>query len=288
MPRAIWTGAISFGLVTVPVRLFSAVNRKTVSFNQLDASDNGRIAQKRVNPRTGEEVPYERIVKGYAVAPDRYVVVTNEELDALEPEKTRTIDIEDFVDLGEIDPIFYDHPYYLAPGPGGAKPYRLLLDAMRETGKVAIARVVIRSKESLVAIRPVGDVLELSTMLFADEVADPARIDDLPDPDDVKTTKKELAIAKQLVESLAGPFEPEKYQDEYREQVLALIERKAAGEEIAVQEAPEVKPTEVPDLMSALRASLDAVRGDGSAEPVAKRKAPAKSRQKTASKGPAQ
>jgi len=285
MPRAIWTGAISFGLVTVPVRLFSAVNRKTVSFNQLDATDNGRIAQKRVNPRTGEEVPYERIVKGYAVAPDRYVVVTNEELDALEPEKTRTIDIEDFVDLGEIDPIFYDHPYYLAPGPGGAKPYRLLLDAMRETGKVAIARVVIRSKESLVAIRPVGDVLELSTMLFADEVADPARIDDLPDPDDVKTTKKELAIAKQLVESLAGPFEPEKYQDEYREQVLALIERKAAGEEITVQEAPEVKPTEVPDLMSALRASLDAVRGDGSAESAPKRKAPAKSRQKTASKG---
>ena len=288
MPRAIWTGAISFGLVTVPVRLYSAVNRKTVRFNQLDASDNGRIAQKRINPRTGEEVPYERIVKGYAVAPDSYVVITNEELDALEPEKTRTIDIEDFVDLSEIDPIFYDHPYYLAPGPGGAKPYRLLLDAMRETGKVAIARVVIRSKESLVAIRPGGDVLELSTMLFADEVADPARIDDLPDPDDVKTTKKELAIAKQLVESLAGPFEPEKYQDEYREQVLALIERKAAGEEIAVQEAPEVKPTEVPDLMSALRASLDAVRGDGSAEPAPKRKAPATSRQKTASKGPSQ
>jgi len=286
MPRAIWTGAISFGLVTVPVRLYSAVNRKTVSFNQLDSSDNGRIAQKRVNPRTGEEVPYERIVKGYAIAPDSYVVITNEELDALEPEKTRTIDIEDFVDLSEIDPIFYDHPYYLAPGPGGAKPYRLLLDAMRETNKVAIARVVIRSKESLVAIRPAGDVLEMSTMLFADEVADPNRIDELPDPDEVKTTDKELSIAKQLVDSLAGPFEPEKYKDEYREQVLALIERKAAGEEIAVQEAPETTPTEVPDLMSALQASLDAVRGGekgGKAAP--KRKAPARGRQKTASKG---
>jgi DNA end-binding protein Ku len=298
MPRAIWTGAISFGLVTVPVRLYSAVNRKTVSFNQLDSSDNGRIAQKRVNPRTGEEVPYERIVKGYAIAPDSYVVITNEELDALEPEKTRTIDIEDFVEQSEIDPIFYDHPYYLAPGPGGAKPYRLLLDAMRETGKVAIARVVIRSKESLVAIRPAGDVLEMSTMLFADEVSDPTRIDELPDPADVKTTDKELAIAKQLVDSLAGPFEPEKYKDEYREQVLALIERKAAGEEIAIQEAPEATPTEVPDLMSALQASLDEVRkrtGGGGAAPddgkKGAKKAPARSRksgskgQKAASKG---
>ena len=284
MPRAIWTGAISFGLVTVPVRLYSAVNRKTVSFNQLDSSDNGRIAQKRINPRTGEEVPYERIVKGFAVAPDSYVVITNEELDALEPEKTRTIDIEDFVEQSEIDPIFYDHPYYLAPGPGGAKPYRLLLDAMRETDKVAIARVVIRSKESLVAIRPAGDVLEMSTMLFADEVADPTRIDELPDPGDVKTTDKELKIAKQLVDSLAGPFEPDKYKDEYREQVLALIERKAAGEEIAVQEAPEATPTEVPDLMSALQASLDAVRGADKKE-APKRRSPGTSRQKSAAKG---
>jgi DNA end-binding protein Ku len=287
MPRAIWTGAISFGLVTVPVRLYSAVNRKTVRFNQLDAADHGRIAQKRVNPRTGEEVPYERIVKGYEIAPDSYVVVTNEELDSLEPEKTRTIEIEDFVEQSEIDPIYYDHPYYLAPGPGGAKPYRLLLEAMRETGKVAIARVVIRSKESLVAIRPVGDVLEMSTMLFADEVADPSRIEEMPDADEVKTTEKELAIAKQLVESLAGPFEPEKYHDEHREQVLALIERKAAGEEVVVQEAPEEEPAEVPDLMAALQASLEAVRGEtgGAKGSSGRKKAPAKPRQKAASKG---
>jgi DNA end-binding protein Ku len=290
MPRAIWTGAISFGLVTVPVRLYSAVNRKTVRFNQLDSEDNGRIAQKRVNPRTGEEVPYERIVKGFELAPDRYVVISNEELDALDPEKTRTIDIEDFVEQAEIDPIFYDHPYYLAPGPGGAKPYRLLLDAMRETGKVAIARVVIRSKESLVAIRPAGDVLEMSTMLFADEVNDPSRLDDLPEPDEVKTTKRELDIAKQLVDSLAGPFEPEKYQDTYREEVLALVERKAAGEEIAVQEAPQEAPAEVPDLMSALQASLEQVRGKSGAKKPAGAKAPAKQapakkRPKAASKG---
>jgi DNA end-binding protein Ku len=288
MPRAMWTGAISFGLVTVPVRLYSAVNRKSVSFNQLDSSDNGRIAQKRVNPRTGEEVPYDRLVKGYQIAPDSYVVITNEELDALEPEKTRTIDIEDFVEESEIPPIFYDHPYYLAPAAGGAKPYKLLLEAMRETGKVAIARVVIRSKESLVAIRPSGEALEMSTMLFADEVGDPSRIEELAGADEVKTTDKELAIAKQLVDSLAGPFEPDKYHDEYREQLLALIERKAAGEEISVQEVPEAEPTEVPDLMAALQASLDAVRGAdkpaAKKAPAAAKKAPAQ-RPKSAAKG---
>jgi DNA end-binding protein Ku len=291
MPRAIWTGAISFGLVTVPVRVYSAVNRKTVRFNQLDAADHGRIAQKRVNPRTGEEVPYERIVKGYEIAPDRYVVVTNEELEALAPEKTRTIEIEDFVEQADIEPIFYDHPYHLAPGPGGAKPYRLLLDAMRETGKVAIARVVIRSKESLVAIRPSGDVLEMSTMLFADEINDPDRLEDLPDADEVATTERELAIAKQLVESLSGPFEPDKYHDTYREQVLGLIERKAAGEEIAVQEAPPEEPAPVPDLMAALQASLEAVRGatgEGASSGATKKpaaKPAASKRQKAASKG---
>ncbi len=170
MPRAIWSGAISFGLVNIPVKLYSAVQRKTVRFHQLDQEDNGRIQQKRVNPRTGEEVPYEKLVKGYEIGPDRYVVITPEELDSLAPEKTRTIDIEGFVDLHEIDPIFYDHPYYLVPATGAQKPYQLLLDAMESSGKVAIARVVIRSKESLVAIRPRDGVLAMETMLFADEV----------------------------------------------------------------------------------------------------------------------
>jgi DNA end-binding protein Ku len=281
MPRSIWTGAISFGLVTVPVKLYSAVQRKTVRFNQLNAKTGARIAQKRVDPSTGEEVPFEDLVKGYELSPDRYVVIEPAELDALDPKGTRTIDILDFVEEAEIDPIFYDHPYYLAPGAGGAKPYRLLLDAMRETGKVAIAKVVIRSKESLVALRPSGDVLEMSTMLFADEVVDPRRIDDIPDADDIDTNDRELAIAKQLVESLAAGWEPDKYRDEYRERVLELIEKKAAGEEIAVQpEAEEAAP--VPDLMSALKASLDAVRANSGADDDAKpkppaRKAPAKS-----------
>src|SRR3954467_15814819 len=185
MPRSIWTGAISFGLVTVPVKLYSAVQRKNVRFHQLDSENGVRIAQKRVNPATGEEVPYERLVKGYEIGPDRYVVVEPGELEALEPRRTRTIDILDFVELADIDPIFYDHSYYLAPGAGGSKPYKLLLDAMRETGKVAIAKVVIRSKESLVALRPVGDVLEMATLLFADEVVDPRRIDEIPGADDV-------------------------------------------------------------------------------------------------------
>jgi DNA end-binding protein Ku len=264
MARSIWTGAISFGLVTVPVKLYSAVSRKTVRFNQLHETTGIRIAQKRVDPSTGEEVPYDEIVKGYEIAPERYVIVSNEELEALDPKKTRTIEIEDFVELDEIDPIFYDHPYYLAPGAGGAKPYRLLLEAMRETRKVAIARVVIRQKESLVAIRPMeGDVLGMATMIFADEVVDPERIDDLEAAQEAETNDRELAIAKQLVESLAGSWEPERYRDTYRDEVLALIERKAAGEEIATQPAVEEAAEPVPDLMSALKASLDAVRGAG-------------------------
>jgi len=286
MPRSIWTGAISFGLVTVPVKLYSAVNRKTVRFNQLNAKTGSRIAQKRVDASTGEEVAYEDLVKGYEIASDRYVVIEPGELESVQPAKTKTIDIEDFVDLADIDPIFYDHPYYLAPAAGGAKPYRLLLEAMRETEKVAIAKVVIRQKESLVAIRALSDhdVLEMATMLFADEVVDPTRLDDIPDADDVKTNDRELAIAKQLVESLASEFEPEKYRDTYRDAVLAMIEKKAAGEEIVIAEEAE-KPAAVPDLMSALKASLDAVRkstddatGDGEDKPKRKRAtAPAKS-----------
>src|ERR1041385_1118736 len=247
MPRSIWTGAISFGLVTVPVKLYSAVNRKTVRFHQLSGKSGVRIAQKRVDPQSGEEVPCEEIVKGYELSPDRYVVIEPGELETLQPKKTKTIEIEDFVDLSEIDPIYYDHPYYLAPGPGGDKPYRLLLEAMDQSEKVAIARVGIRSKEQLVAIRPMGGVvLEMATMLFADEVLPPERLEELPDAREIKTTKREIEVAMQLIGSLGGEFEPEKYHDAYRREVLALIERKAEGKEIAVQpeaeEAPEPAP----------------------------------------------
>src|SRR2546429_3685898 len=287
MPRAIWSGTISFGLVTVPVKLYSALTRKTVRFHQLSGKTGARVAQKRVDPQNDEEVAYENIVKGYEVAPDRYVVIEPAELDTLQPKKTKTIEIEDFVELSKIDPIFYDHPYYLAPGPGGAKPYRLLLEAMHETGKVAIARVVIRSKEQLVAIRPVSDVLVMSTMLFADEVLPPDRLEELSDGAGNKTNKREVDIAKQLVGSLAGDFEPDKYRDTYREQVLELIERKAHGEKIAVQPPPGEVRAPAPDLMSALKASLDAVRAqeaeaDGKGAKPAKRAA-----RKPAPKAPA-
>jgi DNA end-binding protein Ku len=268
MPRAIWSGAISFGLVNIPVKLFSAVNKKTVRFHQIDAESGGRVRQKRVGP-DGEEIPYEQIVKGYEIGPDRYVTITPEELDSLAPEKTRTIDIEDFVDLEEIDPIFYDHPYYLAPDTGAAKAYRLLVDAMEDAGKVAIARVVIRSKENLVAIRPRDGVLAMETMLFADEVVPTDSLEELEADGSVKTSDRELTMARQLIDSLSSDFEPEKYHDEYRERVLDLIERKAQGETIVIEE-PTQEPEKVPDLMAALEASIAA------SKPKPKRKAPAK------------
>jgi DNA end-binding protein Ku len=276
MPRSIWTGAISFGMVTVPVKMYSALDRKSVRFHQLSAKTGARIMQKRVDSQTGDEVPYEDIVKGYEIAKDRYVVVEPAELDALEPKKTKTIEIEDFVDLTQIDPVFYDHPYYLAPGAGGVKPYRLLLEAMRETNKVAVARVVIRSKEQLVALRPMGDALGMATMIFADEVLSPDRLDEVREASEVKTTKRELDMAKQLVGSLAGDFEPDKYHDTYREEVLDLIERKAQGEEVVFQEPPADEPEPAPDLMSALKASLEAVREREAAVPAAGNGKPAK------------
>jgi DNA end-binding protein Ku len=271
MPRAIWSGAISFGLVNIPVKLYSAVSRKTVRFHQIDSESGGRVRQKRVGP-DGDEVAYEQIVKGYEIGPDRYVTITPEELESLEPQKTRTIDIEDFVDLEDIDPMFYDHPYYLAPDTGAAKAYRLLVDAMEDSGKVAIARVVLRSKEHLVAIRPRSGVLAMETMLFADEVISPDSLDELSGDGEVATSDRELTMAKQLIDSLTSEFEPEKYRDEYRERVLDLIERKAQGETVVI-EAPDEAPAKVPDLMAALEASIASAKGQS--KPKRKR-APAK------------
>jgi DNA end-binding protein Ku len=283
MPRAIWSGAISFGLVNIPVKLYSAVSKKTVRFHQIDAESGQRIRQQRVNPASGEEIPYEQIVKGYEISPDRYVTITPEELESLEPQKTRTIDIEEFVDLEQIDPIYYDHPYYLAPDKGAAKAYKLLLDAMQEADKVAIARVVIRSKENLVALRSYGGAITMETMLFPDEVTQPESIEELSAVDgDVKTTKRELDMAKQLIESLSGDFDPTGYRDEYRERVLDLIERKAAGETITI-EAPAAEKKEVPDLMAALEASISASKSPPKKKAAAKSNGSG-SKKKTAAK----
>jgi DNA end-binding protein Ku len=284
MPRAIWSGAISFGLVNVPVKLYSATSPKSVRFHQLSRESGARIRQKRVDPTTGDEVPFEDIVKGYELSPDRYVIIEPEELDALDPKATKTIDIEEFVDLAEIDPIYYDHSYYLAPATGGAKAYRLLLDAMREAGKVAIGKIVIRSKQQLCALRPTGEAMALSTMLFGDEVLPPDRIDELDALQEAEATKRELTMAQQLIDSLSAEFDPERFKDEYRERVIDLIERKAAGEEIAVQpEAEEAAPA--PDLMAALEASLADVRSGSSddVDPPKSGKSPAKSTKSTKS-----
>jgi DNA end-binding protein Ku len=269
MARAIWSGAISFGLVNVPVKLYSATSPKTVRFHQISGKTGARIRQKRVDPTTDEEVPYEDIVKGYEVTPDHYVLITNEELDALDPKATRTIDIEEFVDLADIDPIYYDHSYYLAPAAGGAKAYRLLVDAMRESGKVGIGRVVLRSKQQLCALRPTGEALTLSTMLFGDEVLSPDRLDELDSVSEAEASERELTMAQQLIDSLSSDFEPDKYHDEYRERVLNLIERKAAGEEIAIEPQAE-EPAAAPDLMAALEASLAAVGEESEPKPKSK------------------
>jgi DNA end-binding protein Ku len=235
MPRAIWSGAISFGLVNVPVKLFSATSPKNVRFNQLNAKTGARIRQKRVDASTGEEVPYEDIVKGYELAPERYVLIEPEELDALDPKVTHTIDVEAFVNLAEIDPIFYDSTYYLAPATGGARPYRLLLEALAAENKVAIAKVVLRSKQQLCALRALtgaGDhnpsaVLTLTTMLWGDEVNSPEDLDGLDAAE--PASAKELKMARQLIGMQAADFDPKDYKDEYRERVLQLIEQKANG-----------------------------------------------------------
>jgi DNA end-binding protein Ku len=259
MARAIWSGALTFGLVNVPVKLFTAVTRKEVRFHMLHAGDGARIRMKRFCSAEDREVPYEEIVKGFEVSKERYVTVTGEELSALDPKATRTIEIRDFVDLSEIDPIYYEATYYLVPDKTAAKAYRLLLDAMRRTGKVAMASFVLRTRESLCCVRPIEDALAISTMNRADEVV-PAS--SLEVPRGGEPSERELRMAEQLVESLSAPFEPGRYPDAHRERVLALVERKAAGEVIEPPAAEEA-PARVVSLADALSASLAAARGRG-------------------------
>lgn len=272
MPRAIWSGAISFGLVNVPIKLYSATSPKTVRFHQLHAKDGVRIQQKRVCPADGEEVAYDDLVKGFEIAPDRYVIIRQDELDALDPRHTKTIDIEAFVELADIDPVYYDSAYHVVPSTGGAKPYALLLSAMEQAGKVAIGRFVLRTRQQLCALRPANGVLTLSTMLYGDEVNGSDRLDELEGLEEVEANAREVAMAGQLIEQLSTPFDPTAYRDEYRERVLDLIDRKAAGEDVAVQPAAAA-PAAVPDLMAALEASVAAVRGNGASQSARKRRA---------------
>jgi DNA end-binding protein Ku len=263
MARAIWTGSISFGLLNVPVKLYSAVSSRSISFRELRERDGSRIRHKKVAEADGEEVPYERIVKGYEVAPEQYVVLGKGELENLAPKKTKAIQIEDFVDLDEIDPIYFDRPYYLGPQPGAERAYALLVEAMSTQRKVAIARFVMRNRESLAAIRATGEVLTLATMRFADEVVPPEQLEGLlGDTEEVEPNQREVEMAKALIDSLAADFDPTAYKDEYREELLALIERKARGEELVTVDADAPKPTKAPDLMAALEQSLAAVKAE--------------------------
>ncbi len=262
MPRAIWSGAISFGLVNIPVKLVTAVDRKNVRFRELRREDASRVRYRKVAAADGEDVSSGEMVKGYEIAPDRYVVLEPEELRALAPETTRSIEIEDFVELADIEPLYYDSSYYLVPGDTAAKPYALLHTAMRESGKAAVARFVLRTKQHLAVIRPVGDALAVSTVVYHDEVVPTTQLDGLPG-EEVVPSERELAMANQLIESMTVEWEPERYHDTYREQVLDLIERKAAGEDITAAPELEREAGDVVDLVAALEASLSAARDAG-------------------------
>lgn len=263
-----WSGSISFGLVNIPVKLYSAVSRKSVRFNQIDRNTGARIKYKKVSADSGEEVGNDDIVKGYELPSGDYVTVSDDELAALDPKASRTIDIEEFVDLADIDPVFYDAAYLLAPDKATAKPYALLARAMEESGKVGIARVVMRSKQYLCAVRPKDGRLVMSTMVYADEVNDPGQIPELSQLDEVEVSDKELVMANQLIDSLSERFEPSKYTDTYRNKVLEVIERKAAGEE-DVFVAPEPQEEKVVDLMAALEASVAAAKEARTRHPTA-------------------
>jgi DNA end-binding protein Ku len=280
MARAIWSGSISFGLLNVPVKLYSAVARRGISLREIRESDGARIRHRRVAEGTEEEVPYEKIVKAYEITKDRYVPLSKEELAALDPKKTRAIEVQDFVDIVEIDPIYFDSPYYLGPAEGAEKAYSLLARAMEASGKVAIARFVFRNKEHLAAIRPGDGVLTLTTMRFADEVVPPSELDDVLPTEQPKVGKREVEMAEQLIDSLTRRFDPAAYRDEYREELLSMIERKAAGEEVVTAPADEGEPTKAPDLMAALEQSIAEVQGkrDGKAarKPAARKRAVAK------------
>jgi DNA end-binding protein Ku len=280
MPRSVWKGALNFGLVNVPVGLYSATQDKTIHFNQFEEGTSDRIRYKKVNERTGQEVPAGRIVKGYDLGGGEYVLLTDEELESAEPTKSHLIEITDFVDLDQIDPVYYRSTYCLAPeGEAANKAYALLRQVMREANKVAIGTVVMRNKEYPVAIRPDDDVLKLETMYFSDEIRSPrGELPDLPDSSEV--TDREVQMASLLLESMESDWDPAKYHDTHREKVEALIEAKRQGDEIVtgVESAPAT--TKVVDLMDVLSASLDSVKAarDSSPEPAtARRRSPAKS-----------
>lgn len=271
MARSIWNGSVSFGLVNVPVALYSARSSKTVRFHQFNEATGARVKQKKVDASTGDEVAFENIVKGYELTPDRYVTIKPEELDAIAPKQTKELVLERFVSIGEIDPLAYDSSYYLGPKDGAGRAYRLLVQAMEAGGKVGIGRIILRSKESLVAIRAKDGVLIASTVVFADEVLNPTRcIEEFEAPE---PSEAEVRMASSLIDSMTERFDHTAFSDTYREKVLDLIERKAAGETIEAQTDATTDDAPAPDLMAALQASLDLTKADEPAPVPAKKPA---------------
>ena len=286
-PRSMWKGAISFGLVTIPVAVYPATEEKTLRFNQLHDEDMGRIRYKRVCSIDGDEVDYEHIVKGYEVEKDKYVVLTDEDMDAVPVESSRAIDIQQFVDLDEIDPMLFKKSYYLVPDETGAKAYALLRTALSEENKVGIAKVSFRDKEHLAALRFKDDVFVLETMFWPDEIR-AAEFDTLDSGEKVR--QNEIEMARALIDSLTEPWNPEQFKDDYREALLDIVEKKLAGEPI---EAPEeAAPARVVDLMAALKASVDAAKkktpaASGGTKRAAAKKKTTAAKKKTTAKSPA-
>jgi DNA end-binding protein Ku len=252
MPRALWSGSISFGLVNIPVKMFPATQDKGIHFHQIDSKTKCRVHHKLFCPGRGDISPTD-ITKGYEIAPDQYIIVDKKELEALEPEKSRAIEITEFVDLASIDPLYYDRPYYLLPDKTAEKAYRLLVAAMSKSNKVGIAKFVLRNKEYVAALRPIGDVMCIEIMRFADELVS---TEQLETPKNIEVGDKELKMAQQLIESLAEEFQPEKYHDDYTEKVKDLIDRKAQGKEIVTEPAAAKTEGKVVSLMAALERSL--------------------------------
>jgi len=271
MARAIWKGSISFGLVNIPIALYPATRREEFKFRLLRKSDLSPVSYKRVAEKDGKEVPWDQIVKGYEYEKGKYVVLKDEDFERVDLEATQTVDIQDFVDQEEIDPIFFYKPYYLEPQKGGDKAYALLRDALKDSNKVGIAKVVIKTRQYLAGVKPEDGVLVLELMHFADELADPGK---LHVPKKTEVGKREMNMAKSLIDSMSSKWNPEKYRDDYREALMEVIEEKveAGGKEIEEKPKKAPKPTKVIDLVSVLQKSLE--------QTGTKKKASAKSRRK--------
>jgi len=278
MAHAIWSGSINFGLVTIPVKLQTAIRTNDLRFNFLHKTDEGRIQNVRRCTLDGEEVAYTDLVRGYEYEKGRYVILTDEDFDRVNPEATQSVDILQFVDLTEINPMYFDKPYYLEPDKRGRHAYALLREALKESGKVGIAKVVIRSREHIAALKPNGDALVLELMHFADEIIDQSTLDF---PASEKPHENEMKVARMLIDTMTEAFDPEKFSDTYREQVLAMIEARAAGKEVPKGKAP-VKPRgNVVNLMDVLQKSLEQSKGARGAAKRADEKPKKTTRRKT-------